>query len=143
MKTGTCDGCTVCCTLLAVEEIRKPPQKRCIYIEDITPDSIPQSVERGRCGIYESRPQSCREFECLWLQTQGTDAQMSPKTRPDRCGVMLVPTTHESTIAAHCESPLALDTGLMRKYVTKWLHSGLRIVKICGNNRTLIALEKR
>ena len=36
------------------------------------------------CTIYESRPQVCRPFECLWLQQE----QIPDDLRPDRCGVM-------------------------------------------------------
>ncbi len=36
------------------------------------------------CGIYETRPQSCRQFECLWLQGFGSESE-----RPDRSRVMI------------------------------------------------------
>lgn len=36
------------------------------------------------CGIYDTRPRSCRAFECLWLQGHGR-----PEHRPDQLGITL------------------------------------------------------
>ena len=50
-----CGECNECCTTMGVHEIKKPAGKPC-----------PHLVGRG-CGIYETRPPSCRSYECLWL----------------------------------------------------------------------------
>ena len=50
-----CGDCTECCTTMGVHEIKKPPGKPCWHL-----------VGRG-CGIYETRPASCKSYECLWL----------------------------------------------------------------------------
>lgn len=64
-----CGGCTLCCTALAVPELNKPNGVPCVHL---TPEG---------CGIYEDRPESCRVFQCAWLQGAG------PRdTRPDRTG---------------------------------------------------------
>lgn len=42
-------------------------------------------VTRAGCGVYETRPQTCREFHCVWLRGGiGDDEQ----TRPDQLGVL-------------------------------------------------------
>ena len=51
----TCGGCTVCCDVMAVQELRKPFYTRCEHI-----------VNQG-CDIYQQRPQGCREFICSWV----------------------------------------------------------------------------
>jgi hypothetical protein len=64
----------MCCKLLQINEIAKPAGVWC-------PD-----VLKGRgCGIYETRPQSCREFRCNWLLHPGLDDSW----RPDRAGFLL------------------------------------------------------
>lgn len=69
-----CGTCTMCCKTMSVWEIEKPNDVWCKH----TPD-------RRSCNIYETRPKSCRDFNCLWLLGVGTDAM-----RPDRSRVILV-----------------------------------------------------
>jgi len=64
-----CGACTFCCTWLAVEALDKPAGVAC---EHLTPHG---------CAIYDTRPDECRIFDCLWLQGLG-----DLSTRPDRMG---------------------------------------------------------
>ena len=57
-----CEGCTMCCKLLAVPELQKPMGLGC-----------PHVINGQGCGIYEARPRSCRVFDCLWLTTDLPD----------------------------------------------------------------------
>lgn len=66
-----CGDCTLCCTLLAVQDIDKPAQTRCEH-----------ECEAG-CAIYESRPWSCKRFDCLWLK-----GELPIWARPDKTGVV-------------------------------------------------------
>ncbi|MSR58245.1 MAG: hypothetical protein EXS05_11280 [Planctomycetaceae bacterium] len=68
-----CDDCTVCCALLAQAELRKPMRRACDH------------ACRNGCAIYETRPQGCRDFHCLWLRG-ALPADLS--YRPDRLGVL-------------------------------------------------------
>lgn len=81
-----CGGCTACCTALHVDELAKPEGTPCAH----------SRASRG-CSAYASRPTSCRDFQCLWLR--GLHATR-PEHRPDRLGLMLVPTTDPSAIEA-------------------------------------------
>jgi hypothetical protein len=69
----TCGDCKECCTVLNVLEINKPINTPC-----------PNCTAQG-CGIYETRPLTCRGWSCeWWLGRLGlTDAQ-----RPDKLGLM-------------------------------------------------------
>lgn len=71
-----CGDCTVCCTILGVNEIGKLPQETC------------EHVCADKCAIYENRPHSCREFECLWLSGAIPGDE---RRRPDNLGLMFVP----------------------------------------------------
>jgi hypothetical protein len=68
-----CGACTVCCTVLAEVELKKPMRCACDH------------VERGGCGIYANRPQGCRDFHCLWLRGA---LPAGEEFRPDRLGVL-------------------------------------------------------
>lgn len=70
-----CDGCTACCYVLGIEELKKPPNALC------------PNMQAAGCGIYETRPASCSGFNCLWRLKQ-----MSEKDRPDVLGVVFSPT---------------------------------------------------
>ena len=69
----TCGDCTACCTVLAVEELRKPMRWAC------------EHVACDGCRAYEARPQACRDFNCLWLRgaISGDESR-----RPDNLGVL-------------------------------------------------------
>jgi hypothetical protein len=67
-----CGSCQLCCEVIAVKELGKPVNTRCI-----------NQAARG-CSIYKTRPASCGEFTCEWLQG-GLPGTM----RPDRIGAVI------------------------------------------------------
>ena len=69
-----CGDCTVCCTVMAVTELRKPSRRAC------------EHVGRDGCRIHPERPASCRLFHCLWLRGAVAGDE---SLRPDAFGVML------------------------------------------------------
>ena len=69
-----CGSCTMCCKTMSVWEIEKPNGVWCKHVKG-----------HKSCEIYESRPRSCRDFNCLWLRGVGTDAM-----RPDRSRIIMV-----------------------------------------------------
>ena len=71
-----CGGCTACCTLVPVEELRKPRFTQCQF----------EKTGHG-CSIYAMRPRSCREWVCSWL----ISGPMPDAARPDRCHVVINP----------------------------------------------------
>lgn len=73
-----CDGCTVCCKVMKIRELDKAANTWCQHCR----------IGVG-CGTYETRPESCRVYECVWLQTQRMDKPISPTLRPDRSRVVI------------------------------------------------------
>lgn len=71
VSARSCGNCTVCCTLCYVPEFDKGEGKKCEY------------CGKG-CTIYESRPESCRKYECAWKK-----GELPDNMRPDKCGVMI------------------------------------------------------
>ncbi len=72
------------------------------------PDLVPvkrvgawcQHCQIGKgCGVYKDRPQSCRDFACIWLQGHALPERM----RPDRTGVVIWTTDDGEGVTAHCD----------------------------------------
>lgn len=53
----SCGSCTLCCKLLGIEPLQKPPGEWC-----------PNCVQGRGCAIYETRPDVCGAFYCTWRQ---------------------------------------------------------------------------
>jgi hypothetical protein len=70
-----CDTCTLCCKVIAIEDFAKPPGVWCRH------------CVRGKgCGIYETRPSSCRTFFCEWMLAPS----LGPEWKPERAKFALV-----------------------------------------------------
>jgi hypothetical protein len=69
-----CGDCVACCKVLNIDEpdMVKPADQMCMHC-----------TGKG-CGIYESRPQVCRSWDCVWRRI----ASMPLETRPDHLGVL-------------------------------------------------------
>ena len=70
--TRSCGGCQACCVTLGVEELSKAAGHACSLL-----------CTAG-CSVYDGRPQSCRDYTCLWLAGNFG----SQRDRPDRLGVI-------------------------------------------------------
>jgi uncharacterized protein len=68
----SCGKCDACCEALGVPELDKAFQTPC------------QHSQKPGCRIYANRPESCRLYECLWLQ-----GAFEPEDRPDKSGIVV------------------------------------------------------
>lgn len=68
-----CDKCSLCCKLMGVPDVepKKPPHDWCSHALHPTKktgaSTLVPAPSCGGCGIYASRPESCRAFHCQWL----------------------------------------------------------------------------
>lgn len=67
-----CGDCTVCCSLFAIKELDKSRHEDCSHCTGTG------------CGIYDTRPQTCRDYKCFFISEN-----LSEEARPDRCGMLL------------------------------------------------------
>lgn len=76
VQERSCGACDVCCVVYDIEEpgLVKKAHDRCEH-------SRPGA---GGCSVYNTRPATCREFKCLWLEGLGPDGD-----RPDLSGFVL------------------------------------------------------
>ncbi len=83
-----CGPCTMCCKILVIEELKKdagPLCENCI-------------IGKG-CQIYTKRPETCRDYECEWMQ----DRTLSPQLRPDKTGTILQTDPDTDEFQAVCD----------------------------------------
>lgn len=73
-----CGNCTYCCNAMKVRELDKPANTWCTHCR-----------KGSGCTIYETRPESCRVYECLWLRSQQMDKPLPAGTRPDKSHVVV------------------------------------------------------
>lgn len=113
-----CDGCTMCCKTMKVRELDKPGDTWCRHCE----------IARG-CAVYETRPDSCRTYECIWLQTQRLEKPMAPELRPDRSRVVVGTTNQGEDLVLYvgADRPDAWRTGAFGRFVTQMKARGTAV----------------
>lgn len=120
-----CDGCTACCKILKISELEKPANIWCRHCK----------VGEG-CGIYETRPEVCRSYACLWLKTQSLGRPISPGLRPDKSRVVIGTTNHGEDVVFYVapDRPDAWNRGDFRKLVAELRASSIRLHVSCGES---------
>jgi hypothetical protein len=83
-----CDGCAMCCKILAIEALNKPKSVWCQHC------STKQS-----CDIYEQRPTECGNFYCGYL----TQPQLGDEWKPTKSKIVLVAELGCNRIAAYVD----------------------------------------
>ena len=74
MTARACGDCTLCCKVMAIEELAKPAGQWCRHCKP----------GRG-CLIYDSRPAECSAFDCLWLIDAAVRAALETEQVKDWC----------------------------------------------------------
>lgn len=116
----TCGPCTACCHSMQINELDKPEWAPCER-------QRAAGLSGGGCGDYENRPASCQSFACLWLSGLSLTGTQH---RPDRCGVMLVPTEDPRTVQARELWAGAAAVGSGRELLVSLRRAGVRVVLV-------------
>jgi hypothetical protein len=112
-----CGSCTACCDVFDVPELDKPNYVRCSYCTDFG------------CGIYETRPEVCRTYFCLWRRIDA----MPDLARPDRIGIVFsIVTGHMPVspferlyiIARAIDDPAVFETPAGRAAIRMFVREG-------------------
>jgi hypothetical protein len=126
-----CGGCTLCCKVMAIEQLAKPVGTWCPHCEP----------GRG-CKIYPERPAECQTFSCLWLVNELLDQRWKPsKSR-------FVLTTSEDGIEVRCDPgfPDAWRKEPFRGEIHQWAVSGeshdVTVVVIVGQRMILVTPDR-
>jgi hypothetical protein len=114
---------------MAVPELDKPAGQWCVHC-----------VKAQGCAIHDERPQSCRDFDCLWR----LDPALADDLRPDRTKVVLVMNGDGTSIVARCDpaDPLAWRREPIYSTLKRWAAIGVRgggqVVAAAGRHTWLI-----
>lgn len=124
-----CGPCTMCCKVMGVVELKKAPAKWCEHC----------AVGKG-CKIYEEQPETCKEFECLWLY----DEQWPEGVRPDRSHVVMSSTLDEKRLVANVDPsyPNAFQEGQIGK-ILSGLVKHVDVIVVIGDKRKIMTIPER
>jgi hypothetical protein len=126
-----CGDCTLCCKVMAIEELAKPVNAWCPHCKP----------GRG-CLIYASRPVECRSFACVWL----VNDLLEEHWKPSRSKLVL--TTSEDGLEVRCDPgfPDAWHKQPFRSELREWAISGepldMTVVVIVGQRMILVTPER-
>jgi hypothetical protein len=84
----TCRGCTLCCKLLSIEELEKPPLTWCAICD-----------AKAGCRDYEHRPTECRNFYCGYL----LDPALDERWKPSSCKLVVAFEEHAKGVVIHVD----------------------------------------
>ena len=77
--TRSCGPCTECCRVIQVDDVgdgfSKPADQLCV------------NCTATGCGIYDTRYEVCRTFQCGWLSDRRE--LLRERDRPDRSGIII------------------------------------------------------
>lgn len=96
-----CGECSLCCKLMAIDELKKPANRWCAHV----------AIGKG-CRIYDERPAACRSYQCVWTMMRGFDDAW----RPDRAKFMM--DAGESQLIICCD-PAAPDAWRREPYYSR------------------------
>lgn len=129
IPSRSCGTCSLCCTVMGVEELQKPRDTKCVHLTTL-----------GRCNCYSTRPASCAGFNCLWLQ-----GLLPKELQPERCravamtnslGDMVVFQIHPKDRGAHLRGHLAHT-------IEKLASGGIPVIVVCGEERHLYGAREQ
>jgi hypothetical protein len=131
MSARTCGDCTLCCKVMAIEELAKPAGSWC-----------PHCKPRRGCLVYADRPGECRTFSCMWLVNELLDESWKPNRSK------LVLTTSDDGIEIRCDPgyPDAWRKEPFRSEIREWAISGethdVTVVVVAGQRMILVAPDR-
>jgi len=118
----SCGTCSLCCTVMAVAEIEKPRNTRCCHLNTL-----------GRCAVYPTRPDSCRQFSCTWL------LGMLPKAlSPERIHAVGDTNLAGDALVFHVDPrfPRAHERGVFKQFIER-VAAKVLIIVLIGDTRVV------
>jgi hypothetical protein len=127
-----CGSCNLCCKLMRIDEVQTPRGQWCQY------------AKPGKgCAVYEDRPAPCRDYECMWLQSQkheGGKHAMPAELKPNKCRVVMDFTTDGKFPLLHVDPdyPHAIDNLHVRAFIKMNLDRGIDVYVWTGAVQEII-----
>ncbi len=74
-----CGTCSMCCKLIEINDLMLHKEANTWCKHCIKPG----------CGIYDARPDPCKLYACVYLQSQSETRPLPERLRPDMCKVVI------------------------------------------------------
>ena len=88
-----------------------------------------QNCAKNSCAIYNSRPDDCREFNCMWLKVE----KMPDQLRPDRCGFVVSTTKDDDMVQVNVDASSTRLDDRLPQVIKDFRTMGLRVLEIRGD----------
>ncbi len=127
MTSRACRDCSLCCKVMAIDELGKQAGAWCRHCKP----------GRG-CLIHETRPAECGAFNCLWL----TDRRFGEHWKPNRSRLVL--TASDDGLEIRCDPgfPDAWRREPIRSEIERLAEAGethdITVLVIVGEKMTLV-----
>jgi hypothetical protein len=133
---GHCQDCTGCCQVFEVKAVEKPFGEPCRYLG--------KTLFGQGCTIYHERPDACRHYVCLWLDSQRKvpTHRFPENMRPDVCKVVMGWPWGEDRETLFVYPYPGHDTAWQKPPVSTYLRNilarGAKVVVVANNKRIAI-----
>ncbi|MBV9432933.1 MAG: hypothetical protein JO137_14025 [Hyphomicrobiales bacterium] len=133
MPARQCGSCTLCCKVLGVAGLDKPAGVWCRHCRP----------SQG-CAIYETRPQECRTFACLWL----ANPNFPDELKPEHSKLVFVLEAEGNRIIAYCDPgrPLAWKEAanyrMLKSMAVRSAETGRQVVVALREHYTAILPDR-
>lgn len=128
-----CGPCNLCCKLLGVPDIGKPPLMLCQWTG--IHGGCSRQAEKGS----DPSLAACAQFECVWLQSQKREVPFARWSRPDLSHVVLGPRNPEddTVLFIHVDPdyPGAWRGSEIEAFIVESIQAGGKIEVIVGEKR--------
>jgi hypothetical protein len=127
-------SCSLCCKLYGVAELNKPANKWCPHVH----------AGHG-CTIYPNRPESCVDYQCLWLKSQTTDAVLSAELKPNKSKVIFDLNGSGTLLVARVDPAYKgnINNPAVVRFMEAAMRSGIIVYIICGEERRLYGSDDK
>jgi hypothetical protein len=127
----SCGSCSLCCKLPPFEEpgFKKPANEWC-------PHCAPG---KGGCQIFETRPQTCRDFWCLWMLVP----ELDDRWRPTVAKMFLIVDRTDTRISVYVDPAFASEWRQEPYYSELKRLSGRGQVVVFIKNRVIVVFPKK
>lgn len=128
-----CGTCTLCCKVYDVPVLDKPLGQWC-----------PHCKPGKGCGIHETRPEFCRQFNCLWILAEF----LGPEWKPERSRFVLSvdPATRSLFAQVDPAQPTVWKKPPYHTQFRQWAAAGVevgRLVVIFVNRAATVVLPDK
>jgi hypothetical protein len=105
-----CDGCTLCCKVIGVNQLKKPRGVACRH-----------ATEGKGCAIHPMRPQECRAYTCRFQ----ADRTLGEEWRPSECGLVINTDPRRVVVNVDADRPDAWRQEPYYSTIKRWSRNAL------------------